>query len=268
MRKYEFIIGDIRKQFVIDKVKYVNISNNKDYWFYKRCIRFYTNKIEKTELFIEENNRIQILIDGKELTRHDELIIIDHSFDFEDDLKCGSKSLTLRYLQSLILSKSLCDEMQQMNSFLALVSSMLSSEEYYFEAVELNQKTLPKLLLPFAVIDGDVVNSLDLSYEEMIARQVFLAKNSLSDSKRSIIFIEVIELNEELKEIIESIEIVDVIVLFSKLTIDVNEKMFIGGLDLEDEETLYERMVHMTNYLNLEEYKKHIIKEHSKLLIK
>ena len=87
MRKYEFIIGDIRKQFVIDKVKYVNISNNKDYWFYKRCIRFYTNKIEKTELFVEENNRIQILIDGKELTRHDEMIVIDHSFDFEDDLK-------------------------------------------------------------------------------------------------------------------------------------------------------------------------------------
>ncbi|MBQ6493404.1 MAG: hypothetical protein IJI92_06035 [Erysipelotrichaceae bacterium] len=261
MIKIKFIYGETNREILVNHYKYVSFSNNQEYWVFNRPIYSITHKIDVSEYRESSCNECTILINDEQISKNDEILYITGNFDLENDLKMGSNSLSLRYLISILINNEYSDEVLQIDSMMNLLSSLMSDDQYCFEKTGINQKSISKMFSLNILKDGLRSNSIDLSYDEIIIIQLDLIRRSVSKSKRTIVIVEVLFLSETIRSYIESYkdEII-VLVYFMKTEIkDLGNKLFIDGIDFENDEKIYERMVEMTNYYNLEEYKRKLL---------
>lgn len=259
MNKLELFKGNLRKEIIINKIKYLFVNSNSDYWFYNRCFKSLSDKPSESEYGEEFGQKYRILIDGETFTKNDEVLFVNHLFNLEEDIKLGSKSLSLRYLSKIIELNIFSDEILQLNNMLNLLAECISDEKTLFEGIDLNQKTIPKLINMSILYDNYRANSFDLDYDDILLFQLDLITKIKNYDKRVWIIIELFELTERLKKCIDSLINVNVIILFFKtnLQLDFNN-LYFDDIDLENDENLYERMVSMSNYYDIREYKNYL----------
>ena len=108
-----------------------------------------------------------------------------------------------------------------------------------------------------------------MSYEELIYYQLDLIKKIDAKENRIIVFIEIFNLSEALFNYISEIaksDTIQIIVLFTKIDCQIlTENVVINNVDLENDESLYERMMIMTNYYDLKDYKQSLKAEFLKV---
>lgn len=241
---------------IINKTKYYITKNIKDYWIIKKSVNSNLNRVGSSDYSEENNNKTFIKIDGNDISKFDELVFIDDNYDLEDDSKLGSKSLMLKYILKLINENIMSDEFLQLNCMLELFTNMLSNNLFEVEAIKLSAKTLVKQIAISVLKEGFSCNSNDLTYEETIIIQLELLKNIITKEKRYIVVIDLIVLTERLYDEIELLENCYVLIIFhSSEKNDFCDNIMIDGIDFEDDEILYERMMNMSDFYNLDEYK-------------
>ncbi len=263
MIRLSFIHHQTRISFIVNQVKYMVISNMSEYWCIHQCVYQTLNRLGISE-YAEENGKItRIEIDEESISKFDEIIFVHHHFNVEEDLKMGTKSLLLRYLNSLLMEKLMHEEILQLASMFRLVTNLLSEEEVVFQPIDLNAKILSKLFNGYFMIDDLCCNGVDFNYEKIICIQLKLIQKIVNQEKRFIIIIELIFYTDEIIKTIETMKSCIVLVIcMTKEIVNKKNNIYWNHLDFEDEEQLYERMMSMTDYLNLEDYKKMLKKEH------
>ena len=118
--------------------------------------------------------------------------------------------------------------------------------------------------------DDYYANKNDMDYEELICFQLYLIDKFKDLSKRTIIFVELPFLTNKIKRIIDAMDKCYIIIIFNNASNDLlfENNIVVNTLDLEDDEKMYERMITMSNYYNLDEYRKKIKNEFLNKLFK
>lgn len=241
---------------VIDRIKYYATNNINDYWIIKKSVECIINKVGNSEYAEENNSNSYLNICESSISKFDELIFIDDNYNLDEDLKLGSKSLSLRYIMKLINDNIVNDEFLQLNCMINLIADMISTDILSAEAISLTAKSFTKLISVSAIKDELRCNSKDLSYEETIIFQLELLKKIITAEKRYIIIIDLTFMTETLYNEIESLENCYVLVVFQHTyKKDFGDNIMIDGIDFENDELLYERMMKMSDFYNLDEYK-------------
>lgn len=252
-----------KTEFILKRIKYLGITNNNEYWLINRCLHYGIGK--ETESEYRENNSYicRTLIDEEPLSKTDEIFFVSHHYDIDDDSKMGTKSLVLRYLTKLVEDSVYSEELMQANSMLDVIAAIYSNKNYVFDNIGINQKTFSKILSLAALKGGYRANSQDFSYEETLMMQIDLLSKGSRSHKRTFVVIEIFVLTKTLKEFIDSIQNLFIIVVFMKSEkLAYSDNVFINNIDFENDESIYERMVEMTNYYDISTYKKHLKDEH------
>lgn len=263
MNQFEFQYHDTKVSFIVNKVKYIIINDMKEYWCINRCIYQTLNKVISSEYAIDNNLSCFIKIDDSVIGKLDEVLVVNHNFSFEDDIKLGTKSLFLRYFNKQLNEQLISDEFLQLNSMMRIISDCISKDNIVFEPIDLNCKTLSKLFEVQYFKDDLLSNGIDLTYEETIVLQLDLIENSVNFNKRIIIFVELLFLTDGIKRRLDTMNNCLVIVLcFQVRNIIFEDNIYINHIDLEDEERVYERMIEMSQYYDIKDYKKHIKAEY------
>lgn len=259
-----FINGTRKIEFCLETIKFVHFKTNEDHWLIRQCLNKELYKIPLSEYKDETKGKTYIEIDGEPLSKDCELININESFNLEEDLKLGAKSLMIKYISNKLVSKEYSDEVVQLNSMFSLLSELISDDMITFIANDLNGKNLPKLMEAKVLKDELISNSLDLTFEEFIEFQVNIVKGIVNGTKNYLVVINIKLLTQSLYQLFAELSnLCKVVVIWEYSNVVLlNNNIYVDGIDYENEEKLYERMNNMSNYYNLEEYIKSLKDEH------
>ena len=256
--------------FIVDKAKYVYNDDISQYWTLKRAINSIIYKTSKSEYAQENNRSIIFNINDECITKYDDIFLVNPSFDIDEDAKLGTKSLMLRYLLSKQYDIDIKEDFFQVKSILNYFADILSDDNISVQISESLNKLICKLMVVNYLKDDYYANKNDMDYEELICFQLYLIDKFKDLSKRTIIFVELPFLTNKIKRIIDAMDKCYIIIIFNNVS---NELLFennivVNTLDLEDDEKMYERMITMSNYYNLDEYRKKIKNEFLNKLFK
>lgn len=267
MIKIEFNNNGKPISFILNKNKILLVKDNNDYWVLKRSIENTLSKSSKSDYSEENNTFSYIRINDELLNKSSELLLVNSEFSIEEETKLGTKSLLLRYLSKIASENMICDEYLQLESMLSLLTDLLSNELVGFEPQTLNYKLLAKIVECSFLKDGFKCNNLDITYEENIIFQLRLINEIVSLDKHYIVVVDIIKLTPLIYKYINEMKNCQVIIICQFIDIDnFDNNLFIDGLDFEDDEALYERMVSMTNIYNLDEFKENLMESTLKTL--
>lgn len=262
--------NDNRVSIIVDKVKYIYNDDLKQYWTIKKTIDNFVNKTLPSEYAKENNIDTSFIIDGEIATKHDEMFIVSDAYNIDDDIKLGSKSLILRYITGKINSTEYRDDLCQLNGFLNYLASNLSDDIFVISAIESLNKIIPKIITASYLKDDEYANSDDLDYDELICIQLKMISGSLDTGKRTLIFAFIPFLTKRIKNTIDEMQGCYIVVLFNYVSNNIifDDNLVIDTIDLEDEERLYERMMSMSEYYDIKDYKNKIKNEFLNKLFK
>ena len=222
-------------------------------------INQYISKSTETEYNDEIKRNIEIKLNGEVLNPRDCLYFtISNHFDIDKDIKLGSKSLTLTYIESKLKN------IEYNNLFSELISilSKLIDEELSPNNITINTTTLEFKLKDFStknIIDlidtsiikkGYLANQYDLNYEENINLQIKLLKNVVINNPEKIIFLvfdcELTEklINEVEKQFTEDNVICLIVANINHFT-NLEDIILLNNqiLDLMNKETIYDYLL-------------------------
>lgn len=115
---------------------------------------------EKSEIYVND-----ILQQPKSM----EFISISGDFDLGSDLKMGSKSLSMKYLESKLFQNNFEDEYQTIRFLLDDMLNQISDDDYIkFTSDEFNHRLLTKFVSTLMIRDELQINDFDLDYDEKI----------------------------------------------------------------------------------------------------
>lgn len=264
MKTITFINSNKRREILVDKVKYIKYQNCEDYWFYNRCIYKHLNRIEDSDYFIENALKNSILIDNEKIGKTEEIYYVSPYFDIDADIKMGAKSLSLRYLSSLIENNLAADEVLQINAALDLFCSVLSDDKFEIDHLEMNQKNLPKILSLSLLKEEYISSGTDFSYNEIIIIQLEMIEKVMKSEKQNIVILDLYYLTNEIVDKLNKLgKKCMILVLYNfSSCIEFGNNVAIGDCDLENDNDLYERMFKMSNFYDLNDFKKYIKNEY------
>jgi len=263
MNYIRFINNGNSVGFCVNEKKYLFDDNLHNYWCIYQSFRQAMNNSSKSDYQDENGYECYIEINGEKASKFDEFFYVSHHFSLEEDSKMGTKSLSLKYVINILQQSEIADDIIQFDSFARVISDNLSSEDIEMEISLLNYKTIAKLISLYFLKDELRAKDYDFDFEETIRQQLKMISSLSNDNKRMIVLIDLLELTEKLKKEIDKLNNCIVIVFVRKTRLNVeNEGLYIDGFDLEDEQQIYERMMLMSNYYDLEEYIKKIKEDH------
>lgn len=183
IENYKFLIGkNFNKKFDI-------------YYLFKN----YFCKVNNSECAVEECNKRACYFDDKPINlKLWKYFEVSPFFDLESDLKMGTKSLLLKYLDSFA-------EEFEYNEFFNTLTTLISSlnEDYLHKetTIEFGNKTVTmhlgeisrniifKEVIPLITEENKSCNSGDLNYEELIILQLKIIEKIASKTKDHFMFI-------------------------------------------------------------------------------
>lgn len=199
---HRFILGQGNTEYLIDidNYKYL-VGNNFDTKF--RIYSIFKNhfsKINNSDFAIEQRYKRECLFDGKIINLKEwRFFEVSPYFDLDTDMKMGTKSLLLKYLDSF---SDFLDYNDTMNTLSILVNSL--NEEFFdvetpiqigdktikLQLSNITRPTIFKEVVPVIYSDDNDCNSADLTYEEHILLQLKIIESILSkeNSRYSLIY--------------------------------------------------------------------------------
>lgn len=245
MRKLRFICGKIIKEMQIDYIKVIKGNDfHLKYLLYQTIRSCILNK--KSEYTLEQCNK-EFLIDNELCKfKSDQLFDVHPYFNLGDDLKMGTKSLSYKYLMSILSTNDYFESINTINLLFQSLQNELnnSDDNYKFEINELNDQLLCKILKPFYLINDYETNMYDFNYEDMIIYQLKLIEQIINIShKEYILLLNIHKLTHNILDILLSFKHT-IIIVFAVETeyLDDIKMMYLsdaGGIDCCEINDLY-----------------------------
>lgn len=240
--------GNINRTIIIDHIKYVLGSNAMNKYYLKQAVRQYFNKTVSG--YREEiGSECYFKIDDSPVDKKNTLFYeVTENYSINDDAKLSTKSLMLKYLETLYSSVDYMDTLNTMNILIESLSDEVSENAFVqSEFSTYSPKLLTKLVTAHYYEDESYKDEYDLSYEELIILQLNMIDYIVMNSKKYayiILFIDIHLITDEIKSKIDEISKDRVYCLvFSKTVKDteienicVEEDYF---LDFANEEMVY-----------------------------
>lgn len=240
--------GNINRTIIIDHIKYVLGSNAMNKYYLKQAVRQYFNKTVSG--YREEiGSECYFKIDDSPVDKKNTLFYeVTENYSINDDAKLSTKSLMLKYLETLYSSVDYMDTLNTMNILIESLSDEVSENAFVqSEFSTYSPKLLTKLVTAHYYEDESYKDEYDLSYEDLIILQLNMIDYIVMNSKKYayiILFIDIHLITDEIKSKIDEISKDRVYCLvFSKTVKDteienicVEEDYF---LDFANEEMVY-----------------------------
>lgn len=257
--KYENESLDI----IINKSKYIIGDNYKLKFDYIQAIRNHFNKTSQTEYNEQFQNRRCVYIDDKVAdVRKWNLIEINSFFDLNSDIKLGTKSVLLKYYESMLKDIEYSDLVTTINGLLNDLNETFINNDNEFENLDIalnnniqliNTKSILKMLEVTLIKNEMEANCYDLKYEELINIQIQIAYKIAfnNQDKMYIVMLDINEVTKEISKIIKKLDLDNLFVLIftNKIkcldTIQLDQVAYCNTscIDLINEEHLYNKII-------------------------
>lgn len=240
--------GNINRTIIIDHRKYVLGSNAMNKYYLKQAVRQYFNKTVSG--YREEiGSKCYFKIDDSPVDKKNTFFYeVTENYSINDDAKLNTKSLMLKYLETLYSGVDYIDTLNTMNILIESLSDEVSENAFVqSEFSTYSPKLLTKLVTAHYYEDESYKDEYDLSYEDLIILQLNMIDYIVMNSKKYayiILFIDIPLITNEIKSKIDKLSKDRVYCLvFSKTVKDteienicVEEDYF---LDFANEEMVY-----------------------------
>lgn len=240
--------GNINRTIIIDHIKYVLGSNAMNKYYLKQAVRQYFNKTVSG--YREEiGSECYFKIDDSPVDKKNTFFYeVTENYSINDDAKLSTKSLMVKYLETLYSDVNYMDTLNTLNILIESLSDEVSENAFVqSEFSTCSPKLLTKLVTAHYYEDESYKDEYDLSYEDLIILQLNMIDYIAVHSKKYsyfILFIDIPLITDGIKNKIDEMSKDRVYCLvFSKTVRDieienicVEEDYF---LDFANEEMVY-----------------------------
>ena len=178
MNSLEISVESKSLKMFIDKQKILIGSNYRKKYFMTRALCSYIRKESLSEFTIESNMETSVRFDGQRMdAKRWNVYVINSWLDFDDELKMGSKSIIMKFLESVLSEIEYDDNFQCLRSTINVLSdetiksiSDIFEEELLlnFSIDEFSFKSLIKLMTVSMLKEGHLAKDYNLEYDDKI----------------------------------------------------------------------------------------------------
>lgn len=257
-------------EFIVNRSKLVI---GRDYEVKNTIIKMFLNKFNKVgnSDYCENNYSNKLMIDEEDISISDyDFFYVNSRFNLNDDLKLGTKSLSLRYLNALFDNIEYEDTFQTVNILLTdLIENLISDEESSIMpniGFQMTKKYLIKLIEMSFLKDDEEINNYDLSLKEKISLQLNLIKTiTKTSNKRIIILYDSPFLDVKDYDLINTISDISIL-LIESTNVNVCKDFYLSDffhIDLLDDNSIYEVCFEDNdNHITIGEMKDKLVREY------
>lgn len=257
-------------EFIVNRSKLVI---GRDYEVKNTIIKMFLNKFNKVgnSDYCENNYSNKLMIDEEDISISDyDFFYVNSRFNLNDDLKLGTKSLSLRYLNALFDNIEYEDTFQTVNILLTdLIENLISDEESSIIpniGFQMTKKHLVKLIEMSFLKDDEEINNYDLSLKEKISLQLNLIKTiTKTSNKRIIILYDSPFLDVKDYDLINTISDISIL-LIESTNVNVCKDFYLSDffhIDLLDDNSIYEVCFEDNdNHITIGEMKDKLVREY------
>lgn len=269
MIKLNVLGHSINYNIDINGIKYIMIEDIEKREQFKNVFISFFNKEKETEYDLENNITHKIYDEGELLNPKDySFYYVGDNYDLDQEIKMGTKSLFLNYVDLLLNDIEFTDEYSSFVVSLetlieSINSNLLEYNEYKLNSFfEFNKKVLIKYISLCLFKDDLSVNMFDLSYYDKIIMQLELIKYvTKHNSKKNIVLIDLKYYDKFINDKLFLDKNIDyLIVLNNSFDIENYDNIFFDNnllnVDFLDENSIYMMLCDENKNYSIKEYKK------------
>ena len=199
----------------LEKQKILIGSNYRKKYAMTRALYSYIRKESLSEFTQENNSEITVNFDGSRLdSRRWSIFMINPWLDFDDELKMGSKSIVLKFLEAALSDIELDDNFQCLRTTISMLSneSIRSISDIFdedlllsFSIDDFSCKSLMKLIVANLLKEGYSAKDYNLEFDEKVSLYITMIELIAKKNQGSNIMI-VIDTHDYTRLIKNSIE--------------------------------------------------------------
>lgn len=219
--------GNINRTIIINHIKYVLGSNAMNKYYLKQAVRQYFNKTV-SGYREEKGSECYFKIDDSPVDKKNTFFYeVTENYSINDDAKLSTKSLMLKYLETLYSDVNYMDTLNTLNILVESLSDEVSENAFIqSEFSTYSPKLLTKLVTAHYYEDESYKDEYDLSYEDLIILQLNMIDYIVKNSKKYayiILFIDIPLITDEIKSKIDELSKDRVYCLVFSKTVKVTE---------------------------------------------
>lgn len=255
---------------IVDNIKFVCGNDFESRDKIKKVLINKFNKVAQSD-YAKENYESDVLFDDEPISVNDFTFYnVDANYDLIQDVKLGTKSLALDYLNALFENIEYSEEYQTINNLLiSLIDDRLEETSFNVKTnldCLLTKKLLIKLLEVNFTYDDLTINNYDLSLENRLLLQLNMIKQiSLKTKKQILLLIECPVASKIIVDTLKDINAIS-IVMFDKIIDGSYDDILVLDkirIDISNEEALYELCLNnKTTYYSIKEMKSKVIDDY------
>ena len=224
----------------------------------------------------QKQNNVNCLVEMNERrldVKQWDLISINHYFDLNQDIKLGSKSLLLKYFETMLRDLEYNDIVNTINILLGDLNENIIKDKIYKEnsninlnanIQNLNLKSIIKLLEVNIEKDMVEAHGYDLNYDEIICFQLDLIEQIVTQNveKRFFVIVDIpalsLKIFQKLQEVIGAITIINTDKINKEVQFDINDVCYINKqiTDMSmDDKIYYDIIMELPFNLTIDEFK-------------
>ena len=272
MNRFTFGLGYKEYNIDIDSCKFLVGNDIKTKFSIYSVIKSTFSKVNNSEYATEDNKRHIMRYNDRQIDlKNWKLFEVTPFFDLETDMKMGSKSLMLKYLECF--GDSL--EQSEIYSTLSILINSLN-EEFFdeqteisfgdkkikFQIGEFNRGTLAKEIYPVIIANEYECNSADMNYEDIILLQLSIIDRIVSKGidNNAFIYCNIPYLTPKIKVMLYGIKYNNAFVLVDTNSIPKANvaDIYITGkysIDLANDEDINDKIMDLPFHIEKEEFK-------------
>jgi len=186
MEKIQIINKDIDITLLMERIKIFYGNNYSKKYSIVRYIEQHIEKANNTEYNQEKGIATKLKLNDRELdSREVNFINVNGYFNFDNDIKLGTKSLSLKYIENELKDIEYDDDFNTVSQLLVSLGERISEQhniifdnlQLSLKIDELTLKQLTKLLYVEIKKDNYITNQYNLTYNHIIKLQILLIKN-------------------------------------------------------------------------------------------
>lgn len=275
MHKFSVINFNKRIDILISNTKCIigNDYESKD--LIKKTIIHYFSKLSQSEYAENTYGKSNLLFDDNILNINDyDFYYLNPNFDMDQDVKLGTKSLCLSFVNSLLNNIEYNETFQTIS---VLLNDMFESlfeddKENIFPEIdiELTKKNLTKLISFYFMKDDYLINNYDLSLRERVLMQLkMILKISKYTNKNIIIVGEIPIIDEDIIKLLNEIKSFNIIFIEKTQTKEGIDMFIMNSneiIDIQDEEKIFDLCNNSQNYYDIKGMKEKIYSDNLNLI--
>lgn len=250
-------------EFAVSQIKYFCGENYQMKFEIINALKQNINHISLSERQKESIFEINLKINDKLWKEKTVLFEVNQHFDLMNDIKLQSKSLILRYYETVLEMLSLQDELLTLNTMFKVLENLINRDEQIIHAKfpEMNEKQIIKLVQAILIKEEMQSNIFDFSYEELILLQLEILEYIVNNHFEITYFIivDIPHLTEKIVNVFSKFNDNVIILIFTNEVMRVENisdycLCFSNLIDLADEEKIYENVINIFPlYIDYEE---------------